>query len=162
MSEIRREFEVWRTAFVGGKNTNELFDLVDDFGVNYSDWFVNIIRKPGCKIEEKTRKIDFTVVSPSDLGILGFANTEAIFFAAKKHGLNLCPHDAAAKLVLGFDNDKASSLVVASEPIVDLNDVSMLFLLYAKGERMDDAICTLSTTHADYVWHNNTLFVFAL
>lgn len=129
-----------------------------DSGMAISTSPVDVLYHPTFTVAPEPTEVTLVVVSVGELGFLDGALLADIYASAKKRGLELCPPEVGPQLRLQYpDQPEDECLIIAMEPIVDANDMPVLFRLdYIYNSRC------LNGYLARGQWQADMLFVFWL
>ncbi len=156
-SKRAKTWPVWCTVELGTyHDAKSMKTAIEDAGMHVSCWAEDILGKTAPARAKRTLDLVFATVA--ELGFPEGATTKEIFDAAQKQGLSLCPAEVGPQLRLQYkDQPRGEWSFIAMQPIVDSDDVSVLFYVDHDDVRPGLGIFF---NDPDSQWISNSRFVF--
>jgi hypothetical protein len=124
-------FKTWKTIKLGTVQTADCFrkDVVKA-GMKIDVWANEILDKVAFTGAKGVTEVELVVCSVADLGFKDQATRRSIYARARDLGLHLCPPEVGPQLRLQYaDQSNEESLLIAMDPIIDLNGYQALFYI---------------------------------
>lgn len=123
---------------VGGKTRDELEDMLDRKGVQFSDFTRALFSDPRFTTSRPNERARFVMVEVADLGFVQGTTTAELFERARVLGLELCPSDVASWHCLQRQQ-MDQNVYIGMEPLPTWDDQAIFKLTNRRGRELEDA-----------------------
>ncbi|MEN9881527.1 MAG: hypothetical protein RLZZ308_710 [Candidatus Parcubacteria bacterium] len=144
VSATAKVWKTWKTIKLGNglQTADDFRKAVKSAGMKIDDWANDILGKPAFTATTSKTEVELVVASVAELGFKDGATRKDIYVRAQEFGLDLCPPEVGPYLRLQYtDQPKGEWLIIAMEPITDLDgNLSLFFVTHDGGERWLSAV----------------------
>lgn len=128
--DVIPDFKVWKTIKLGTslKNVDDFRKALRAGEYQISNLANDILGKPKFAVAAKETEIELVKVSVKELGFNREVSWQEIYHRVQGFGLKRCPSEVGPQLRLQYSDQPCNeSLLIAMEPITDLNGNAQVF-----------------------------------